>query len=342
MKAHIVPRFHLGRFATPPGRDGFIYVIDKGGRNDRIRVKDAATAEDFYIVEDDGGNPTVVLEDMLQKIESFCARRIERLVSTGQKPSDNDRLTLAYYVVLTHMRTPRMRDHLRWLSDTGTLAHFRSTLEADPPWQRMRAAVFAEMSNEEAEEFRRRTLREIDIGNLEVEFPERYYVVSAIQFLTDQAYIAADMSWTVMRAPSGSEYVIGDHAVSMYDPTIGLRDPRGNGLATSPLAETVLPLDPTVAVKLTFGEEKPWTDAEVEAAVVDEINARTYAGAEREIYGSSQALVVAVRERVRRSPQLMARFKPRLGALLMENDYPLVGGGHRRDVVVHKPPGRVR
>src|SRR5919109_3653241 len=31
MKAHIVPRFHLGRFATPPSRNGFIYVIEKSG-----------------------------------------------------------------------------------------------------------------------------------------------------------------------------------------------------------------------------------------------------------------------------------------------------------------------
>jgi hypothetical protein len=40
MQAHIVPRFHLGRFATPPGRDGFIYAINKRtGRPDKVPVK---------------------------------------------------------------------------------------------------------------------------------------------------------------------------------------------------------------------------------------------------------------------------------------------------------------
>jgi hypothetical protein len=30
MQAHIVPRFHLGRFATPPGRHGYVHVVDNG------------------------------------------------------------------------------------------------------------------------------------------------------------------------------------------------------------------------------------------------------------------------------------------------------------------------
>jgi hypothetical protein len=91
VQAHIVPRFHLGRFANPPGRNGYVYLIEKTGRNQRIPVKQAATAEDFYLIEDREGNQSAVLEDALQKIESYCARRIERLVSSGVKPSDDDR-----------------------------------------------------------------------------------------------------------------------------------------------------------------------------------------------------------------------------------------------------------
>lgn len=46
-----------------------------------------------------------------------------------------------------------------------------------------------------------------------------------------------------MRAPAGSEYVIGDHAVSMYDPLVGAAgESTGNGFASSPLAETVPPV----------------------------------------------------------------------------------------------------
>lgn len=343
MQAHIVPRFHLGRFATPPGRRGFVYLIEKRtGRTERVRVDRTCTAEDFYIIEDDAGNQDAVLEDMLQKVESYSALRIERLVAhPGEQPSERDRLTLALYLVLTNMRTPRMREHLRWLSNTATLSHFRSTLEADPPWQRMRTAVFSEMSDEEAEEWRRDRLREIDEGKWEVEFPERYYVISTMQYLTDQAYVAAEMAWTIMRAPAGCEYVIGDHAVSMYDPTVGTRGGSiGNALASSPHAETLLPLDRNVAVCLSFDGEHEWSDVEVEPSVVQEMNLRTYAWAEHEIYGSSQARVVEVREYARDNASLAVKYRPRLGGLLMENDYPLVGGGHRRDQQVFVPPQR--
>lgn len=341
MQAHIVPRFHLGRFAMPPGRNGFIYLIEKGrGRNERVHVKRACTAEDFYIVEDKAGNETAVLEDMLQKIESYCALRIDRLVDTGAKPSDNDRLTLAHYVVLTHMRTPRMREHLRWMADTWTLNRFRSTLEADPPWQRMRAAVYTDLSDEEAEALRRKMVRHIDEGNLEVEFLQRYYVVQTMEYLTGQAYMAAEMSWQVMRAPTGTEFVIGDHAVSMYDPALAA-GPHGNAMASSPYAQTVLPLDRRVAVRLSFDDDK-WVDEEVAPELVEEINVRTYAWAVNEVYGSSQERVVGVRELARKKPKLIAKLTPRLGGLLIENDYPLVGGGHRRDVVVQTPSGASR
>ncbi len=116
MQAHIVPRFHLGRFATPPGRNGFIYVINKRtGRPERVHVKDTCSSENFYVIEDDAGNEDAILEDMLQKIESYTARRIDRLVTNpGVIPPDDERLTLALYLALTHMRTPRMREQLRW------------------------------------------------------------------------------------------------------------------------------------------------------------------------------------------------------------------------------------
>jgi hypothetical protein len=344
MQAHIVPRFHLGRFATPPGRNGFIYLIDKpSGQNARVPVKQACTAEDFYVIEDDAGNQDAVLEDMLQKIESYSARRIDRLVNNpGETPPDDERLTLALYLVLTNTRTPRMREQLRWTNNAATLAYFRSTLDAGPPWERMRAAVFPEMSDEEAEEFRRQLIDDIDSGKVLIEFPERHYIINSMSYITDQAYIAAEMSWTVMRAPAGSEYVIGDHAVSMYDPNISAwalsDDSRGNALASSPLAETILPLDRRVAVKLSFGEDEDWQDVEVSADDVDEVNLRTYSWAEREIYGPSQGLVVAVRERARANRPLMAQYRPHHGGLLVENDYPAVDGGHRRDLQILRPP----
>jgi hypothetical protein len=155
--------------------------------------------------------------------------------------------------------------------------------------------------------------------------------------LTEQAYVAAEMSWQVMRAPADEEFVIGDHAVTMYDPTLGAREELvGNAIASSPAAETVLPLDRDVAVRLPFDEDEPWVDEEVSAELVREMNLRTWAWAENEIYGSSQTRVVKMREVARRSTQDVARFRPRLSGFVVENEYPKVGGGYRRDVVPYR------
>jgi hypothetical protein len=150
--------------------------------------------------------------------------------------------------------------------------------------------------------------------------------------------IAAEMSWQVM-APLGEEFLIGDHAVTMYDPTLDRCEaPVGNAIGSSPLAETVLPLDRRVAVRLTFAEDDDWVDEVVSPDLAHEINLRTYVWAEKEIYGSSQARVVGVREIARRDPQAVIRFTPRYGGLVMEHDYPTVGGSHRRNAVVYRRP----
>lgn len=139
----------------------------------------------------------------------------------------------------------------------------------------MRAAVFPEMSDEEAEKLRREIISDLDSGNILIDFPEQRHVINPLRYVTDIAFIIAGMSWTVMRAPAGSEYVIGDHAVSMYDPLVGAPgESTGNGFASSPLAETVLPFDRNVAVKLSFGEDEDWRDIEVRNRLLDVRRAR--------------------------------------------------------------------
>jgi hypothetical protein len=72
--------------------------------------------------------------------------------------------------------------------------------------------------------------------------------------------------------------------------------------------------------------------------VVQEMNLRTYAWADAEIYGSSQARVVAVREDARRRQTELARCRPVPAAAVVENDYPTVEGGYRRDLAVIRRP----
>jgi hypothetical protein len=51
-----------------------------------VRVDRACVEKDYYIIEDDEGNKNPALEDALQKIESYSARRIARLVENPARP----------------------------------------------------------------------------------------------------------------------------------------------------------------------------------------------------------------------------------------------------------------
>lgn len=98
----------------------------------------------------------------------------------------------------------------------------------------------------------------------------------------------------------------------------------------------MLPLDRSVAVKLTHADWS-WKEEEATPEVVNELNIRTYAWASEEIYGSTQPVVVGVRELARRNAPLAARFRPRQSGLVIDNNYPVVGGGHRREMIVTTP-----
>jgi hypothetical protein len=100
------------------------------------------------------------------------------------------------------------------------------------------------------------------------------------------------------------------HAALHVDPTPVVPG-AGHGLRSSPNAETTLPLDPELCLILTpepaYGNARAGTTPEY----VDELNLRSYAWAQQHIFGPSQQLVTAVRQRAKREKARLARLAPR-------------------------------
>jgi hypothetical protein len=178
-------------------------------------------------------------------------------------------------------------------------------------WNR---ATGEELSDEAAEAMRQELLGDISEGRLVVESPHSREVALMFIALDKTAPIVAErLTWTVLRAARGSQFILGDTPLALYDPKPRVAD-GGVGFLSSEYVETTLPLDPSCCLLLTPGE-KPRGDAEPKPEAVESINLRSYAWAQQGIYGSSQQAVTDARALVKRQRQQLARYLPKPGAL---------------------------
>jgi len=104
----------------------------------------------------------------------------------------------------------------------------------------------------------------------------------------------------------------------MFDPTP--KTPwSGNAWASSPNAQTIIPVSSTTAILVTPGEPGTgWIEAD--PVDVDQINLRTYGWADRFLFGASQELVSGLRRKAKRRPALVVRPREMHQVLLVEAD----------------------
>jgi hypothetical protein len=123
-------------------------------------------------------------------------------------------------------------------------------------------------------------------------------------------------SWYGLRAPEESRFISSDHPMLLFD---SLAPPNtGVGWLSSPSVEATFPLDPSYCLLITPGPPR-YIEAKVETMHVDEINLRTYASAQWEIYGQSASQVQSVRRAAKRNPRGVFSLEPRaLGATMLE------------------------
>lgn len=105
---HIVPQFHLRRFADPQRKVRQLSRDDRDGR--LIAVKRATVRDGFYNIRTAAGDDHDGWEQILGTLETSAARVVAAIIERGVWPlPDRERERLANWIAAQYLRTPAFR-----------------------------------------------------------------------------------------------------------------------------------------------------------------------------------------------------------------------------------------
>jgi hypothetical protein len=211
----------------------------------------------------------------------------------------------------------------------------------------MADSEFASMTDEELEALRKEIVEDIDGGRIGVEMPVNLLIRTFLESMTHAGWTIFAMNWTLVR-PDDGEFVLADTPASQFDPT-PMFPGGGVGLMSSPNAQLFLPLDPQLGVlvepkretfefirdhddellKMTEDEraaafgalEGGWAEGVPTREFVEELNLRSYAHAQRFVFGSQKAVCDTHAAAKRNATRLLA-VSPVGGRIHMVEDDP--------------------
>jgi hypothetical protein len=320
---HFIPQLTLNRFT---GKEDRLYQLDTGtGKPQRTNVHGAASRRRFYTFEDADGNKNNDVEAYFSLVESHAAPALLRMDESGELP-DLDRATISFFLSLLWARTPGARSTTEDLGLQANTMLMASHYGDPDTFMRMYRQWEDEhgdgtrLSEAEAEELRKRTLREFQDGTMGFEDPGGGNTMALLlEVALQQAVVLfGAMGWALMRA-EGSEFVTSDRGLAVFDPTP--KHPwSSHAMASSPNAETTIPVSASSCLLIVPTGEPSFEAGAVTRQNVEQVNLRIYGWAERFIYGSSQEAVVAVRRAARKKPRDVVRPKPHHPVILVERD----------------------
>lgn len=315
------------RFSEDPSAsDAYIWRLTKAtGMRSRVNPRNEAVIGHFYSIELKDGTLDPAAEHALAYAESEAAKIIEILHEPGGQLSIEQRWLFSVFIGLTMFRTPAMREHLNRIASEAHREFFRAKLVYPGWWEEAMQATGAEGTAEELEANRRRLVREIDEDNARIVHPPNYEILQMLKLAMELSDLVGSFSWTLLRADGKASFVLGDTPVTTFDP-----EPftGAEGLASSPRAETTLPLGPELALLMTpegHGHESI-AECEADFALVREQNLRTYARAQEAVYGNSEESLKAVARAVKTQWRRFQEVQPRPMQMLFIRDYPGAGG----------------
>lgn len=338
---HYTPRFLLRRFAEKSGpREGLVWRLDKTtGQPRPVAPKYEAALPHYYRLEREDGTTDSRPEDILGQIESAAAAALQR-VERGDVPSDEERTWLALFVLFQHRRTPAAREWLKFFDELMAQMTTEVDLSNAESFERRARVANPDMSPEDVEQVRAELLADLQAGRIKLgSTPSREIALMFLAVEHVAAQLVAGFTWAVFRAPDDAQFVLPGLGITLHDPTPPYPE-SGLGFASSPNAETIVPIDPTFAIALTPGAAT-WNDVAIDAAAVAEINLRAYAWSDACFYGGSQKIVTDLRANARRQRTQVARFAPRTARLWVTESE----GGPKTgefEFVGHSPTGTAR
>ena len=244
---HFVPRFHLRRFVDSEQKQELIWVYERGKEGPELRALDKVAAQkDYYAFKTEEGKKVQDIEAMLSQIEGRAAPILHRIQAQDGRISREDRSTLALFLSLGCLRTPKFRRAAEDLL-SESLVTFSRKLASDP-------IKFAEKvkSTERAlgksfgdpEKLRRAITEDRIRLKAEPEYSLKIMLKDAFQ----HAAMFENMRWSLREADEDISLVTTDSPVVLNNPSLL----PGNGPPTPGALEVIFPIYPKFVLFATW------------------------------------------------------------------------------------------
>ena len=294
-RQHFVPKFLLRRFAAAEGRwQGHVFRLPIGGGAARPAVPKTEAARNRYYDLPDELVGQVQPELILEKIESGAAAAIGRL-EKRQQLQDMDLVWLAYFAALQTNRTPADRAEARYLDEVMATQMEELRFSAQEQAVAFLRGRDPSLTEDEAEAERQRIIEDLNAGRLRLESSAEREVASMFLGLNEAVeQLLSACDFTLVELPGSPELVLPDTGYTRYDPNPRLPG-SASGFLGSSTVETVIPVAPTRALRMTRGAGRAGR-CEAASAYAEDLNLRAYAQSQVCLYGRSQDAVVRVRQ----------------------------------------------
>jgi hypothetical protein len=306
-KQHYVPSFLLAQWATPPKRKGTIYeLLGVTGKVKATKPGNVSWLRDLYTVDKAANSSVLIVEAFLAIIEDCAAGPIKNLATFPTRISDEDRATIAFFLALQQFRTPAGMTQNRNVAELAAevaIAAFLSNREAVTA--RYRTLIKPDATSEEVRAFARDLVANFKQGKLKIRLPPEAPQQAMLRLVSPIATNVVTMSWTLIETTQ-HEFIANDRGLAMWDPTLPTQ--RGNAWASSPQAETTVPVGPNACLRITPGAEGFAVESAGEQSV-DAINMRTYGWADQAVFGRTQDIVEGVHRAAQAKPTLVPKPK---------------------------------
>lgn len=286
MKQHTVTRAYLSDFTDASGREPYLWVYERGGDEPYRRAPHNVAAKSDYYSATVNGEREDVVEEVLSLIEGQALPVIRRLAGGGSPAglSGDERSALAFFLGYLETRVTKFRGFIE--KQTAELVRMAGRVAAEHPdyFARTMSEAMRAKGKEpptDIEAVRQSVLS----GNYDLVVNPVVSLQVMVALAPDIAEIVHGFEWRVLDAPDGEVFVTSDAPLVRVATE---RPPaRWMGIGwESPWMEATFPLSPTTC--LLISQHHPTGRESTTAERVREVNWRTAAYADREVYGSRE------------------------------------------------------
>jgi hypothetical protein len=283
-RQHYVSRFYLTGFA----QNRRVSVYDRTtGVVDEMTPKNAATIEHLYTFIDESDRRRFEIEALFGIVESRAGTALKSAVSRASL-SFEDREYLASFVAMHAIRTPAALAESRSVREKAEHARLKLTVSSEyVAYELLKESRPADTSEAELRKLATKLFEMVSGDHFRISVPSEAARAGALKMWDTVARALFERDWTVVHAPSGSEYITSDSPV-VLSPLSGTEHlPLGYG---SLHTHVLFPLSRTAALVMN-GDERRMRHADVRPEQVERFNSAVAADCYRYVIGSNADLL---------------------------------------------------